>query len=139
MGHNPTEVLVRVGVDSAGRARVLLGLLRVIAVLVTVLKDGELQQVVVILAGSVAAVTRGLVTVAVAKGDKRSLKTTLQRPVALLVVAVGEPVRVAAASVAIGQWCRVQVAHCVVFTVTQSLAAVLALPGLNLRSVGGNQ
>lgn len=139
MGHNPTKVLARVGVNGTSRARVLLGLLRVILVLVSVLKDRKLQQVMVIFAGSVAAVTRGLVTLAVAEGDKRATETTLQRPVALLVVAVGEPVWIAAARVAIGQRCRVQVAHCAVLAVFQSLSAVLALPGLSLELADANR
>lgn len=105
MGNNATKILVRVGVDRTSRARVFLGLLRVIFVFVAVLKYRELQQVMVFVTGSMAAMVRGLVTLAVSEGDKRSLESTLQGSIASLVVTVGEPVRIATASVAVGQRC----------------------------------
>jgi hypothetical protein len=66
----------------------------------------ELQEVVVVLAHAVLAVFRRTVTVGFPELDGRATLDELAIPV----VAVGEPVRVAATSLAVGQRCVVRVA-----------------------------
>jgi hypothetical protein len=106
MGHNAAKHLVGISIDDPRWARVFLGFLRVKLIVVAIWKSWELQQVVVILAHAVLAVLRGTVTVGFSEFDGRATLDELAIPV----VAVSEPVRVAATGLAVGKRCVVGVA-----------------------------
>lgn len=106
MGHNAAKHLVGICIDDPRRTRVFLGFLRVKLIVVAIRESRELQEVVVILAHAVLAVLRGTVTVGFTELNGRSTLDELPIPV----VAVGEPMRVAATSLAVGERRVVRVA-----------------------------
>jgi hypothetical protein len=105
MSHDAAKHLVGISIDDPRRTRVFLRFLRVKLIVVAIRESRELQEVVVFLAHAVLAVLRGTVTVGFPELNGCATLDELAVPV----VAVGEPVRVAATSLAVGKRCVVRV------------------------------
>ena len=120
---------VRIRIDDTSRAGIFFGF-GVVIILMTVRKDGEFQQIVVISSVSIFAVMG--FPVAVADAETNGLKTFLE--VAIVVISIGKPVWIAAFRLPIRERRRVGVTLCGVLRVPQRPATVLTAPGLRAVS-----